>query len=625
MAIQDSPTRPEPFATVPLLDVLLVWVTALLTILPALTWVQRWLVLPTGDGAYHIPNILVFQDQFLQSRSPWELASHVLAYSDVHAYPPLGYLVPASLGALLGGLDLAGLASLQVLWVPLTSAAVYLLARKLFSGTPAHPDHPRGRRIALLAAFLVAAEPLMVAYLPDCLLELPTTAMLMVALAALASDPDLERTGPACLAGAAAGLVLLTKWTSLFYLPPALLYVAARVLGQLPRGERARTLRVLGVLGMGLAAAAALAVALPPERAPLLEYLHPSSVLALVGALGLGLLGLARYATRRLKIGPARNLVLAALVACFLASPFYLSHAQVGLDSAAQQVARTTPDAAEHSESARDLVQRPFLLAETLGIPAGFLVAAGLAWLAVAGPRGSFALVGGTLLSVTLVRQAMNLLTSASFDFRDLLPGRPLEILAVVACLLSLRPTRAVATALLLGLGLWQEGNWLAGTTRPELPGHPNEAREVHLDAMAPLVEALAEATGPGAHLVWTVTPASERMDDAVQVLALAQGHPLVLRDWPESPGAPRSLPTWTPVTRLVNLLAPQVPIEKLRALCNGTPEETAEAWILVLAPAGRVPALPPLPGRAGSARSLPAPGGMEARLYPFRSAGPTP
>jgi hypothetical protein len=602
-------------AGLPLPDLLLLLAAALIVVVPALDWVHRWLVLPTGDGAYHALNILTFQELLLKGQGLWGILRDTLAYSDVHAYPPLGYLVPASLGALLGGLDLTGLASLQILWVPITSTAVYFLARGLFEGSPSDPG--RGRRIALISSCWVALDPVMRVYVPDFLLELPTTAMLMVALAVVASNPGMERTRPALLAGVAVAGVLLTKWTALFYLPPALLYVSFRTLGPLPREIRMRTLQILGLLILGLAGAALLVTRFPPAQDPVLGWFRAGQVLAMLGSLGAGCLALARLARRRLGAGPALNLVLAALLASFLAAPFYLFHARTGLESASQQVARTTPEALEHSE---DLLQAPSLLGESLGRPVALVLAASLIWLAAAGPRGSFALVGATLVSILAVRQVMTLLTSASFDFRYILPGFPLEILVVVACLQSIRQTRALAAAVLAGLGLWYGGSWLAGDNRPEAPGHRGEIREGHPETLSPLLQDLAEVTGPGTQAVWTLTPRYERVQYAAQVLALLEGHPLVFRDWDAS-----SLPAWTPVTRMVHLLDPQLPMKELNAMSRGRLEDSRRAWILILGQSRRLPELPPLPGQVSPPLFLPAPRGMEARLHLFQGHGPGP
>ncbi len=601
------------------MDILILTATLMLLVLPASAWVQRCLALPTGDGAYHLLNTLTLQEQLLRSQGPGAALQAILVWSDPQAYPPLGYLVPAALGALVGGLDQAGLASLQILWVALTCVAVYVLARLLFGGTAARPQSGQGRRVALLAAFLVAFEPVMVAYTPDFLLEVPTTAMLLVALAALACSADMERTGPACVAGAAVGALLLTKWTALFYLPPALLYVFARVVRALPRQERTRTLQFLGGLALVLGVAAILALEFPAARRPVVAWLDLRPVLALLAGLGTGLGALAWYATRRLAPGPGRNLVLAALVASYLASPFYLCHAREGLRNFDQQVARVTPMALEYSE---DPARQPSMLGETIGFPATLLVAAALVWLAAAGPRGGFALVGAPLLAVLAVRMVATNVLWAQIDFRYILPGLPLEILSVVGWLQSSRLTRAVSAGLLLSLGLWNAEVWLGGRSLPSLPGHHGQAREAHPDTLAPLVDALAQATGPGSHAVWVVAPRQDRFQYAVQTISLLRGHPLVLRACRTDPRDPPSQPAWTPVTRLVTMLDPRCTSKQLEAMSMGEIDAVTRTWVLKIGPAGWQAPTPLVPGRPGPPQRLPAPSGLEVRLQQFSPSG---
>ena len=235
------------------------WVDGLLVALilvalafPAATWAWRWMVSPEGDGAFHALSILAFQELFLHAGDPIAVLQAILGFTNTQTYPPLAYLVPGLLGALMGGVGLQGLVVLQFVWVFLAVGATFMLGRLLFDDSQAGQPGGRGRRVGLLAAMLVAFEPIMVVYVPDFLLELPATAMLMATLVALARDPGLERRSSALVAGVASAGFLLTKWSAGFFLAPTLLFLGARILRTGPRAQRQSARLILGLLAGAL-------------------------------------------------------------------------------------------------------------------------------------------------------------------------------------------------------------------------------------------------------------------------------------------------------------------------------------------------------------------------------------
>ncbi len=576
--------------------------------LPAGEWSRRWLLLPHGDGAYHLLNILALQEQFLRGGGPGIL----LLWTDPQSYPPLPHAVPALLGALLGGLDYAGMAHLQFLWVGVLTLATYVLALHVFGAGPARS----GRRVGLVAALLVTFAPTTLAYVPEFLQELPVAAMLMVALASLAWARDLDRTGPAWVAGMAVAGLLLTKASGLLYLAPALLCLTVRVLRARPPRERLRALALLALLALGLAGAAGLALRFPLPRVEALGWLRPGPFGFMLAGLGAGCLTLHLVARALLDPGPARNLVLSALVAAFLTAPFYLAHvgdfAQYLRD---HEATTTTPGDLDYVES---FLPQPLILGEAVGIPVALLVAASLVWSAAAGPRNSLGLVGLPLLGGLAARQFLRLV-----DYRYVLPGLPLEILTTTGWLLTARPTRAPATALLVALGLWNAAVWTTGGPEPRLPGHVGEARQAWPQDMPELARSLARELGPGPHAMWTLCPWQANPSHALQVTALLEGLPLVVRQGPGDPRQTHARGAWVSVTRTVSLLEPRLSRPQLQALSAGSPEVTSPAWLLVLGPTGWAPSLPEAPAGLGPARELPAPAGMQAWLYPWRPALP--
>ncbi len=578
---------------------------------PAAAWAQRWMVSPEGDGAFHVLGILAFQELFLEGEGAGAILQGILGFTNAQTYPPLAYLVPGFLGALLGGVDLQGLVLLQFTWVFLTVGATFSLGRILFDDSKAGLPGGRGLRVGFLAAALVAFEPIMVVYVPEFLLELPATAMLMVTLVALARDPGLERRGSAFLAGIASAGFLLTKWSAGFFLAPTLFCLGFRILRASSHEQRRSALLVMGLLATTLALSGALATFFLPQRTFPLELVPWNSLLPLLGGLGGALALLVRLTTHRLPAGPVRNLVLGLLLASFLVAPFFLIHAPEAVESAAAHVRTTTTPG--HLDYIESFLPQPFLLGEAWGTAAALLVGVALVWLAGAGPRGSFTLIGLPLLTGIAVRQFLILI-----DYRYILPSFPLEILAVVGCLQAPRRTRAVTAGLLVSLVLWNALSWLSGTGIPIAPGHEDDVRLPHPETLRPMADALgrtvAETAGRAPQVVWVLSPTHPNLEHTLQVLTLIQGAPLVLRAVP-GPGRPGSLSTWTSVPRILAGRLPEAELEDLHLMCTAPLEEAPGAWLLYLGHEGTHPKLPLPPERLGPMRSLPAPLWQEARL----------
>ncbi|MGI5842587.1 MAG: hypothetical protein ACOX9B_00180 [Candidatus Xenobium sp.] len=578
---------------------------------PAATWAQRWMVSPEGDGAFHVLSILAFQELFLHEEEPIAVLQAILGFTNAQAYPPLAYLIPGLLGALMGGIGLQGQVLLQFIWVFLTVGATFMLGRILFEDSQTGRPEGKGRRVSLLATMLVAFEPIMVVYVPEFLLELPATAMLMVTLVALARDPGLERRSSALVVGVASAGFLLTKWSAGFFLAPTLLFLGGRILRAGPRGQRQSALVILGLLTGTLMLSGLVATVFPPCQTFPLELVSWSSLLPLLAGLACALASLTRLTIRHISSGPVQNLLLGLLLASFLVAPYFSIHTSEVVESVVSHI-RTTNNPG-HMDYIESFLPQPFLLGAAWGLPAALLVGASLVWLAAAGPRGSFVLIGLPVLTGVVVRQSMLLI-----DYRYILPSLPLEILMVVGCLQTPRRIRALTAGFLLSLALWKALGWVAGCPVPVAPGHEDEIRATHPETIRPIVEALgqavAEYAGEAPQLVWVLAPNHPNFEHNLQVLALDQGFPLVLRTAP-GPDRAESLSAWVSVPRILACRLPDIDLQALHKLCAEPFENSPESWLLDLGHEGAPPKLPlPIP-HLGPKIALPAPLWQEAHL----------
>ena len=294
------------------------------------------------------------------------------------------------------------------------------------------------------------------------------------------------------------------------------------------------------------------------------------------------------------------------------------------MESAASHI-RTT-NSPGHLDYVESFLPQPFLLGVAWGLPAALLVGAALAWLAAAGPRGSFVLIGLPVLTGVAVRQFMILI-----DYRYILPSLPLEILAVVGCLQTPRRIRALTAGFLLSLALWNALGWLAGSPVPVAPGHEDGVRAAHPETLRPMAEALgravAESAGDAPQLVWVLAPTHPNLEHTLQVLTLVQGFPLVLRAAP-GPERTESLSAWTSVSRILACRLPGTDLRGLHKLCADPFEKAPESWLLDLGHEGTHPKLPRPSPHLGPRRSLPAPLWQEAhlqRILPSHAPPPPP
>lgn len=604
-------------------------------VLAALLRGPEWVYLPIGDEANHYLNMMSVQESFLRGEDCWQRLCPLLAWTDTHAYPPVGYLVPGLLGAMAGGVSLSALPAQQVPWMVLIVFSTYFLGRRIFEGKDGV-----GRRVGLLSAFLVAFAPTLVGYLSAALLDLASTATTLLALLALAWYQDARDPLSGCAMGAAVAVAFLTKWTAILVLAPALVMVYCRQLGSRPRREG---LGLLAFLVMGLV----IPVLLLHFQRPILDqYLGwplPRSILIVLVNLE-GVAGIAWLLAVRSGAGPTRNLVLAAAIALLMVVPF-LAWNQDALE---RRFSRHTDDkvTARAMIYGPTIMPLPYLWGEP-GNLAEFAVAVlALLWLALRGPRGSLALLVGPLLAIAL----MSTDPALTLDYRYKLPAVPVLILAVVGWLQGQRLTRATSTILFLGLALYSMGLWLSGDVVPCQPTHQVRPGDLGSSPsslggqVARLVDAVARHTGPDPEAVWTVirspllfpytghsdsspgtsgnVPIRRTFHDSIQIVALTRGHALVIRGVLETGGL-RDTPADLSVTRILALRRPDVSLQHLHHLATNGADRIRQSWVLVLSPPGPLQPDLQLPGTLGRPHPLPAVEGLEARLYPFTAQHP--
>jgi len=182
---------------------------------------------PDFDSGRHLGFALSFRDALA--------AGDLLApLEDFTRYPPLAHLVGAA-GMLVGGAgtDAAALAQ-NLVFVPLLALGCYGAGRVAY-----------GPRAGLLAAIFALGTPMVVSLFHAHMLDAPQAALVAVTVWLVLASRRFARPGVAAAAGAAFGLAMLTKQTSVLFVAGLLLVVLAR------GGWR----HLPGLLAFGLAAA----------------------------------------------------------------------------------------------------------------------------------------------------------------------------------------------------------------------------------------------------------------------------------------------------------------------------------------------------------------------------------
>ncbi len=200
---------------------------------------------PPTDSEHHLLNAQLYARTLRLFGLPglWQL------WRDTYVgWPPAAYaLFYAPLAALFGEAN-DTVEACNLALIPLLLWGSYRLGRRL-------GDRLTGTLAALLVLFSLGVD----GQLRQFSIDLPTAAVILLALLALHRNRHWQQPGPAALFGAACGLCLMTRVQAVFFLWGPALVTAVAALRAAPRGSARRRL----LLHLGLAAAAALAGSCP--------------------------------------------------------------------------------------------------------------------------------------------------------------------------------------------------------------------------------------------------------------------------------------------------------------------------------------------------------------------------
>ena len=206
-------------------------------------WLSTNVVILGWDRPRHLIESLVYNDILEQVT----LRSLFEAWTHSGYYPPLYHLAMVAFYKLFGvSMDVAVAVNMVFLAVLLISA--YGLGSRI-----------GGRRVGLLSAFVTSTLPMIFAMSRYTYIEFALTAMVATSFWLLLLCEGFDHKVYSLLLGACAGVGLLTKWTYVLFVLPAVAIVVWRA-GLLARARTGlRTLRVDGKwAGISAAAAAAL-------------------------------------------------------------------------------------------------------------------------------------------------------------------------------------------------------------------------------------------------------------------------------------------------------------------------------------------------------------------------------
>ena len=584
-----------------------------------LAWIPAHMLPPGMDDAVHLAGFLAVQAHLAEATSAADFLTPWLTWYDSHGvYPPLVYQVMGQLGAWCGGLQTCGMACLNLFWLALAGTALYVLALRLFVG--ASEGHWLGGRPAgALAALLVTFSPVLQPSLVVFFLDLPALATLLLALACLAGFLHWEGPLVACLAGVAVGAATLTKWTNLFGLFPAVLFMVFRVFRAASPQERRILGRTLALALALLVVGGVLATTITASRYLPTEVFSIRDLLGLVAGLAAGCALVLAYSLPRLGSALPRGLVLASCSGFFLAAPFYWTRI-------VPLITRLSNDVGD-SPLRRDaelifhpirLLQLPFT--ENPLETGALAVVLALVWLAWRGtPEIRFLLVA-PILGILLPSLALALPGE-----RYYLPLHALGMLGLAGALGTVRILRLLVFPLLLGLGLWNAAFWAQGLASPDQLRLPPDSvlragcgPESLNGRLALLMDQVAEVSGPGIRAVGVFSGEATdwRSPETLQAVAMSQGHTLIVRKLdPISRGGFNF--GQNQACRLAALKVPQATMQQLRVESEAPLLALPGRWLLVLEPEDEVLRIPRQQAmRLGPARLLSAPRGFRARLH---------
>jgi 4-amino-4-deoxy-L-arabinose transferase-like glycosyltransferase len=174
-------------------------------------WLTQDRRVPDWDNGLHTVEAFVIHNQL----SAGQLTQ---PFKEFNTYPPLGHIVGA-LGVFVGGFSSASviLAS-NVVFVPLLAAGCFGVGRLVYGSDLA----------GLLAGLFALGTPMIVSEMHEFLLDPQQAALVAVTVWAILASRRFERPGISAVAGALAGLAMLTKQTSVIFLAGPLAVMLVR-------------------------------------------------------------------------------------------------------------------------------------------------------------------------------------------------------------------------------------------------------------------------------------------------------------------------------------------------------------------------------------------------------------
>jgi 4-amino-4-deoxy-L-arabinose transferase-like glycosyltransferase len=187
-----------------------IWLAVLLFIAMSVWWLTQDTRIPDWDSGAH-------EYHAIEAHSQLAAGQLSLPFTNFNTYPPLVHII-GGLSIFLAGIHpMSLILSSNLVFVPLLAFGCFGVGRIAY-----------GPRAGLLAAVVALGSPMFVSMMHEYDLDPPQAALIAVSVWAILASRRFERVGISALAGALAGLAMLTKETSVVFLAGLLAVVLIR-------------------------------------------------------------------------------------------------------------------------------------------------------------------------------------------------------------------------------------------------------------------------------------------------------------------------------------------------------------------------------------------------------------
>ena len=502
-------------------------------------YIQRYLFPPAGDPANHLLNMLAVREHLCSKLPIADKLAPILLWTDSHAYPPLAYIFIGAASAISGTLSIDSIASLQAFWLIITGLASYSLCRSLFD-TKAHPK--LGSLIAICSLPAIIFQPSLTSHLITFNLDLPSTATVMLFLAAAARASEMNSPARAAAAGASLGIALLVKWTAAIYLIPALLYLICRTFSKF---HLLSALQCFSAALLPAMLTVSYWMYIKANHIPVISletgWLE-TKIAWYIFLLNAGISFLCFFSLKLIKSIKKRSLALLILTALFIAMPFYFFNFDKIIERADHHA---SDDIREYYFAERGLTSCLYPnFASPLHAYAWFAILPGAIWLLCKGPKGSFMLTSVPLCLATLIIYYALGLKS----WRYLLPGLPLQIIIASAWLMHYKWTKYPAIIAIAAIGLSYMSNWAAlmppGGEREGLSlSDLGTGSKSYIASLETISEKASSIITDKPSSLWFIDGTKKISYTTFQAAAFISGNDLCVRSWRSDREAYKSMP----------------------------------------------------------------------------------